>query len=259
MTWQSYAAHEIQIQKGKVYMSVKIIALDLDGKALNVKNEITGSTEKTLTEAARLGIEIVPVTGRCYRSIPEELLECASGDGIRYAVTSNGAEIRDMKKGGVLYGDYLKPETAAKIKSVLYKQDIMIEVYVNGKAYIEKKYFNKIMAGEIAYRDRDFIMKTRVPVRGTLQLLDVHSSRIEKVSVYFNGEAAGNRVREMLDPVDHVSMFSSSEHRIDLVAENCSKHRTLDVLCRRLDVKPLERLSVGREKNDFDKLYFLDH
>ncbi len=235
-------------------MAVKIIALDLDGKALNMKNKMTGSTEKTLMDAARMGIEIVPVTGRCYRALPEDLLKYDSGECIRYAVTSNGAEIRDVKKGIVLYGDYLRPEAAAEIKRVLFKLDVMVEVYVNGKAYIEKKFFEKVRNGSISYRDRDYVMNTRVPVRGVMQLFDVHRSRIEKVAVYYGSDVVKRGVEEALRTVDHVNISASESSCIELVAENCSKARTLEVLCGKLDITPAERLSMGAGENDFEQI-----
>uniref|UniRef100_UPI0034E9838C HAD hydrolase family protein n=1 Tax=Enterococcus faecium TaxID=1352 RepID=UPI0034E9838C len=45
-------------------MSIKLIALDLDGTLLNGKKEISASNKKALQEARQQGVKVVITTGR---------------------------------------------------------------------------------------------------------------------------------------------------------------------------------------------------
>ena len=54
---------------------IKLIALDLDGTVLTDEKTITPRTAKAIADAARCGIEVVPVTGRPLSGIPEDLLK----------------------------------------------------------------------------------------------------------------------------------------------------------------------------------------
>ena len=71
-------------------MSIKLIALDLDGTLLNEAKEITDPVQEALLYAAARGVHIVPVTGRPYLGIPRQLMDLGCVD---YAVSSNGASV----------------------------------------------------------------------------------------------------------------------------------------------------------------------
>ena len=59
---------------------IKLVAFDLDGTLFNDKKEVTPETFATLERAAKMGIEIVPATGRFWNAIPEYLDWCAMAD-----------------------------------------------------------------------------------------------------------------------------------------------------------------------------------
>ncbi|MCI9595802.1 MAG: HAD family phosphatase [Firmicutes bacterium] len=235
-------------------MDVKLIALDLDGTTLNSENELTENTKAALTEAARRGIQVVPVTGRCYSALPQELLNLDDGNCVHYAVTSNGAEIRKADTGEILYQNYIDPIGIGEIKKVLYKKDIMTEVYVKGNAHIEKCYYDKVQAGRISYRGRDYVLSTRVPVRGALNLLDVHNHKIEKVAVYFKPGSPQSRIKEEFEAIEHAHVTSSGRNNIELIAEGCSKAKTLEVLCEKLNLTMSQVMAMGDSKNDLEML-----
>ena len=52
-------------------MSVKLIALDMDGTLLNSKSELSEGNKKALEKAMQAGILVVPATGRVYSTLPE--------------------------------------------------------------------------------------------------------------------------------------------------------------------------------------------
>lgn len=235
-------------------MNVKLIALDLDGTTLNSQNQLTEKTKEALIKAARLGIVVVPVTGRCYKSLPQELLELDGGNCIRYAVVSNGAEIRDAQSGEILYKNYIDPLGAEEIKNILQKEELMIEIYVKGSAHIERSYYEKLERRQISYRNRDYVLTTRVPVRGVIHLLDVHKTQIEKVAVYFEPDSLQSKIKEALADVEHAHITSSAKNNVELIAENCSKARTLENLCQRLGIDLPEVMAAGDSQNDLEML-----
>ena len=54
-------------------MSIKMVALDLDGTALNSKREITPGTLEAFRKAAEKGVHIVVSTGRPFTRLSERL------------------------------------------------------------------------------------------------------------------------------------------------------------------------------------------
>ncbi len=237
-------------------MDVKLIALDLDGTTLNPQNQLTEKTKHALCGAIRAGAEIVPVTGRCYKSLPPQLLdlECGGEKAVRYVITSNGAEIRSARNAEVLYHDYISPSGVEEIKQFLQKKDLMVEVYVKGSAYMEHAYYKKIARNQIGYRDREYVLETRVPVRGVVNLLDVHNTRIEKVAVYFEQEVLRGRMEEELAMIKHAHVTSSGRKNIEFVAESCNKAKTLELLCGKLQIDMLDVMAAGDSRNDMEML-----
>ena len=69
---------------------IGLIALDLDGTTLRSDRRVGERTKAALTEAAKRGVHVVIATGRSLHSLPEEVLAV---EGIKYAITSNGAKI----------------------------------------------------------------------------------------------------------------------------------------------------------------------
>lgn len=55
-------------------MTIKLIAFDLDGTALNSGNQLTEATKVAFIRADSAGLEMVPVSGRCFHALPAELL-----------------------------------------------------------------------------------------------------------------------------------------------------------------------------------------
>lgn len=235
-------------------MAIKLIALDLDGTTLNSDNVLTEKTKESLIKAAEQGIEIVPVTGRCYYSLPKEIKQLGECNCIRYVITSNGAEIRDLKQGDILYDNYIDESGVKEIKSALKKSNRMVEVYVKGKAYIERSDYEKIRKGEVSYRNREYVLETRSPVRGVKQLLDVHSHRIEKVAVYFSPNISLHKIEEEFISITNARVTSSGKNTLEFIGKNCNKAKTLKQLCGMLEIEFSEIMAFGDSFNDFEML-----
>ena len=79
--------------------NIRLIALDLDGTLLDSQKRLSARNEAVLRECISRGIYIVPCTGRIWGGVPDFL---RSLPGIRYAITTNGAIVEDVKEHRVL-------------------------------------------------------------------------------------------------------------------------------------------------------------
>ena len=78
---------------------IKLVAFDLDGTLFNDKKEVTPETFATLERAAKMGIEIVPATGRFWNAIPESIKAMKF---VNYVISLNGAAIFDVRNGKII-------------------------------------------------------------------------------------------------------------------------------------------------------------
>ena len=72
---------------------LRLVALDLDGTLLNHQAQVTSRTRQAIADAVAHGVIVLPATGRPLSNLPPVVAQL---NGIRYAITSNGAAVWDL-------------------------------------------------------------------------------------------------------------------------------------------------------------------
>jgi hydroxymethylpyrimidine pyrophosphatase-like HAD family hydrolase len=99
-------------------MPLDLIAFDLDGTTLNSRKELSTANSNALQKAHKLGVKLVPCTGRSLCELPVELNRLIDQLGFAvfpYIITDNGAQAYDLPKKELLYTRNLSEETALAI------------------------------------------------------------------------------------------------------------------------------------------------
>jgi len=109
----------------------RLFAFDLDGTMLQKGNRLTPVAESALQKAHEAGILTVPATGRLRDFLPPCLTALSF---IRYAITSNGAAVYDLKTGELLSSCLIPCETACRVLEILSEYSIYMEFYADGRA-----------------------------------------------------------------------------------------------------------------------------
>jgi len=139
---------------------IRLIAMDLDGTALNSKKELTGRTRDAIEQAVKQGIHVVVATGRTFSSLAPAVLELKE---LSCAITSNGAVINQIPDGQILHADYLSAEAVWKITKMAETEKVDTEACTGGSAYIGQDYYDKVLAGKSG-RNITYVKTTRHPV-----------------------------------------------------------------------------------------------
>ena len=226
---------------------IKMVALDLDGTTLNQYNEISPRTAAAFQKAMEKGVHIVISTGRTFRSLPEQLFHI---DGLEYVVTSNGAHITALATGQVIYEDHLPPAAVEKIVSLLRGQNISVETFVGGRAFIDKAEFDEVSACGSTYRDAEYIKTTRNPVPGILDFMLEHKERIENISLNFEFIEEKNKWEPVLRKVEDTTLTSSFVHNFEIGGRGTSKAAALRHLMKRVGIESDNLMAVGDSPND---------
>ena len=96
---------------------IKILAFDMDDTLLDGHGKLSDGNRAALDRAIEKGYHVVIASGRVWSALPKDVLAVP---GIQYAITSNGARIRDVHADKILYENLLeaskKPEAAEKSK-----------------------------------------------------------------------------------------------------------------------------------------------
>lgn len=226
---------------------IKMIGLDLDGTLLNEKKELLPYTKEVLRRALDKGVVVLTATGRPWMGIPEEL---RTFPGMRYALTSNGARILDIREGTVLIEQLLSRESAKKALEICGKYDTLQEVYYDGQGYasadkmahVEKYHHNPNMW--------EYLRTTRIPVQDISRLVDEEERGLDKVQALFADMNERRLAWDELSRVDGLELVGSLGYNIEVNAAGVNKGTGLVELGKLLGIKREEIMACGDGDND---------
>ncbi len=232
-------------------MSIRLIALDLDGTTLNSAKHISERTQNALEAAAKQGVHIVVATGRPFAALPGDVFDIHA---IRYMLTSNGAVITDLKKNEIFYENCLAPGTVDAAVKMLQDTDYILEGFIRGKAYIEKTYYDYVKRTGKSFRDVNYILETRNPVEDLCGFLLEHRGHVENINVNFEDVACKPALREMLLTLPNATITTSFKNNMEIGGLTTSKAEALRQLGKLLGVRKDEMMAAGDSPNDIAML-----
>lgn len=231
--------------------SVKMIALDLDGTTLTDHKTVSERNVRALESASDKGVHVVIATGRGFSSVPDDVRNIK---GIEYIVCANGADIRLAKDGTSVYRSLLGEKEAADIISYLQEKGRGAEIFVDGKAYIQRREYDDIISGKITYRSRDYILKSRNPVDDIFSFALENINKIENISIFFEDLTQKPIIWDELKVFKNVTITSSFPHNIEIGGSNTSKATALSNLAAKLGIREQEMMCCGDSLNDMAML-----
>lgn len=228
-------------------MSIKLIALDLDGTTLNNDRIISRANTEALEAAVNRGVNVVIATGRTFSALPEDVFRI---QGIQYVLTSNGAVITDLRNNETIYENCIAPKAVEKAVELLKQYDFMIEAFTAGGAYIEREVYEQIRKTRRSFRHVEYVLTTRQPVEGLYDFILEHKEHIENINVNFENQKDRTMMREVLGSLENTTLTTSFDHNLEIGGATTSKAGALRELGKILDVAPAEMMAVGDSPND---------
>ena len=233
---------------------IKLIALDLDGTALDEKSRLTERTKRVLEQAAEAGIYLIAASGRAYSSLPEDVMALK---GLTYAITSNGAAVYDLKTGELLSSCLIPCETACRVLEILSEYPIYMEFYADGRA-VTKAGEPEIAMEKYSLPEekRLFLQKNYLLVPDLVAYLKETGICPEKINLPYLTPEIRQGLLARLSQMEEISLTSSVPDNLEINVAQCSKGVGLAGLCRALNIAPEETAAIGDNGNDVEMLKF---
>ena len=231
--------------------TIKMVALDLDGTTFNSAGDISERTVKALEDAAAAGAHIVVSTGRSYASLPQHIKDVL---GIEYAITSNGAHVNLLHSGEQIYSDFLDPQAVKRIAELKEETGADIEVFINGRAYVDESYYNDVKENGCTYRNAEYVIWSRRPVPDVTSMMLEHSHEIENVNFIFPTLEMLADARPKISAMENANVTSSFPNNLEVGGPNTSKRTALLWLTDQLGVSHDELMCCGDAPNDMAML-----
>lgn len=237
-------------------MDIKLVAIDLDGTTLSSKDRLSSENKNAIENAIKKGVLVVPSTGRAYNGIPKEIMNIK---GIKYAITSNGGCVIDIDKGNIIYQNLLPIHVCKNIITEINKYSLYMDVYINGKAFAEKRFLETLHTQDITEERKNIILKTRTPVENLLSFLDTQNSGVEKLNINLGDKNLYEFLWKKLDNDKNLCITTSLKNLIEINNSTTSKADGLKNLCEYLNISHENTMALGDGLNDTKMFEFVNY
>lgn len=231
---------------------IKLVAFDLDGTLFNDKKEVTPETFATLEQAANMGVEIVPATGRFWNAIPESIRAMKF---IRYMISLNGSEIADIKEMKSLASFTIPIHRAETMMRVFDELPVLYDFVADGQGYMKREHHERIPEVMILGEWQVKVMRDlRLPVDDIYAALRKQTG-VQKMQIYTIDKTLRENLLKSLPYVFPNALFTSSvPNNIEINDTKANKGDGLKFLAEYLSIPIESTLAFGDGLNDMSMI-----
>lgn len=233
-------------EKGRI----KLIAIDLDNTLLASDSKLSETNKSALEKANEHGVEIVINTGRGLNGIYDDV---RSVKGLRYGITSNGACVYDVLTEELLLKYCLSSQSAEKLRKLGHEFNITYEIFVGGRGYVSRDYYENPVSFGQPQRLEEYIKKTRIPVDDIDTFMNGHIDEIENFALVApNKEVHDELVRKVTEICDDIFVTAPERQWVEVMDRQCGKGKGMLHLCEYLNISLEETVAIGDSDNDME-------
>lgn len=226
--------------------AIRCVALDLDGTTLNSQGKLSERTRQAIQAALERRIHVIVASGRPVSSLPEEVVGIP---GIRYAVTSNGAVVRDLETGEILREYKLTPEAAEEILKLTEGMDVAYETFIAGIPYAQASYVADPVRYGAAATAVSYVRRTRKPVEDIRGFIRRHKEELDSIDVVIR-EGKEALWKKLETQVEDIYVTSSVPQLLEISYKEAGKASGVRFLLGRLKIAREHLAAFGDGDND---------
>ena len=229
-------------------MEIKLIAIDLDGTLLNSKKRLSENNREALKLCIQKGIWIVPCTGRTVDGIPAEIKEIP---GIRYAITTNGAVIEDMKEKTAIDTRMLSCELALDLLQFVDSYRVMYDPYIDRRGITEARFYEHLSDYGLSAQMQEMVHNTRDICPNIIEFVRQGNKPVEKINLFFSDMEERAKLRAELEKRSDILVTSSIPNNLEINATDATKGDAIIRLASYLGINEKQTMGIGDGENDF--------
>ena len=233
--------------------NIKILAFDVDDTLLNQDSVLSERNYQAIMRAMQKGYHVVIATGRVLSAIPSDILAV---QGIRYAVTSNGARVTDLHKHETIYTNFLAKEDVKKMMPLLSDPTVMKEVFYDNKVYADTYCLEHLPEYGVTNEwNKKYIKTTRTPVESTMALIEENIDCLENINLTFASLQKRDQFSEEIKKMTELAVFPSppfcsTSDIIEIGGKTASKAQALKAFADILGTGENSIMAFGDSSND---------
>jgi hypothetical protein len=234
-------------------MDIKLIGIDLDGTALRNDKTISPFTRQAIIDVINSGIAVVPVTGRPISGLPDVIKNI---DGIKYAITCNGASSYNIEDGSfkVLFQRHIPLNEGMKIINAVRDIDTTTEIFINGYGYMTVNDYETLLKNYENTALLPYIKASRKPTPNRDLLVQNLGCDIEGICI----QCASKKERDLaylrLSSFENISIVNPAPTDLEITHSLATKGDALLYIGHMLGLEKDNIMAIGDSDNDYSML-----
>lgn len=225
-------------------MSIKLIALDLDGTLLNAKKEISAANKEALRLAREKGVKIVITTGRPLPAVESFLTELDLMHSDEYSITFNGGLVQ-KNDGSILDQTGFGIEAVQSIYAVTQDLGLPLDIVRGGDVYLLPS------AVETLYPSCNALLNFMPTAYEELP----QGVEFNKAITAYDAEVLDRLIPKIPENLyEQFEIFKSRDILLEWSPKGVHKAEGLSKLITHLGMDQSEVMTCGDEDNDFSMI-----
>lgn len=230
-------------------MSIKLIAIDIDGTLLNSERKVTPEVKAALKAAEAEGVKIVLCTGRPLTGVQDLLDELELYADNDYVITYNGSLVQNTKSKkiisqfGLSYEDYIEIEMAARQAGVHLHVETEDTMYTANRDISPYTIYEAFLV--------NMPLKYRTPEEMTSELSIIKMMMIDEPVIL---DAAIPTLPESL--LEKFNVVKSAPFFLEVLNKAAHKGAAVEKLANHLGIRQEEVMAIGDNENDLTMIQY---
>ena len=223
-------------------MSIKLIAVDIDGTLLNTKREVTPEVFSAVQDAKAAGVKIVIATGRPIAGVQNLLDELNLKDAGDYVITFNGGLVQDTSTGEDIVKEIMTYEDYQDIEFLSRKLGVHMHAITKDGIYTANRNIGKYTVHEstlvnmpIFYRTPEEMANKEIVKMRFIDDPEILDAAIAKIPQEFH---------------DKYNIVKSTPFYLEFMNKNTSKGNAIIHLAEKMGLSKNQTMAIGDAEND---------
>ena len=228
-------------------MSIKLVAIDIDGTLLNSQHKISPRVKEALQKANEQGVRIVLCTGRPLPGVKEQLDELALYGENDFVITYNGSLVQATKDNTIISRYTLSYEDFLEIEMYSRKVGAHLHTIDDSAIYTANRNIGKYTIHEASLVNMPLKYRTvdeMTPEMNIIKMMmidepEVLDPAIAKLPLHFT---------------EKYTTVKSTPFYYEIMNKNASKGNALAKLADHLGLNKDEVMAIGVNENDLSMI-----
>lgn len=220
----------------------------MDGTLLDSQDRISSENIAALKELQGLGIEVMIATGRLDLMVTRYLKQLGLGG---YMISCNGGLIRSLDTGEIAHCANMDKSIVRDILIYCLAKNVDFLIYTPDMVYAN---IQNPKAAKYEKINLELEHELRLPIQYLTEANVDYIDNIIKILLVCDNNMQVAQHEENFSTLKDLTIVSSADGLLDIMAHNISKGKALQVLAGKLGVDLLQAIAFGDNYNDMDLL-----